>query len=537
MAVLKKNQSILAFWGARSSFITGLDPLGLQISSEAAYTTLLPGITNLTNRIRYYGFYCWLFDHYAHHIRHTDPEEQNAFIRKSELMLAIVMKSHTEDYTQVTGSNYAVKLIAEGNGGAYDLETHAVKKGGNTTYWKYESGAFGQYYAGAMGEMGLTTKNLEGNFICTTANHLDAINGTELAEAFASCVSEKARSQFLDCVNRGQLPKDTIPLLFEQFALNGIIADSPEWRLYVDLLLGRDHPMLQVQEDEQITYHRKNTVRYLLRYSETNDSETVNLTDFPVVIGKSKGVRDRESSVTLSIWYFYHLNERWQYAAGSVFMAVLADLEKEGNPRVVRFTESCAEKVTEVLSSVFGMQAQHLVRQETEAFSLTLDECEALIAAGTGRELFEEAVGLMAMGLLALFNLYREHYRHASETLREMAQRMGLMRDGNFLEVLDELHGSELTLSEYVRFFIHCRIVQRHQYVAMRKMGNGTQNTLKFIMEEGRIRHLVTVEPRYTSPRLGALTNILSDLSIIDDTGRLTAVGKTVLQNLQSNVD
>ncbi|MCP1835705.1 hypothetical protein J2R76_004045 [Bradyrhizobium sp. USDA 4532] len=38
----------------------GLDPLGMQNSSLALYQTLLPGVGNVTLRMRYYGLYAWL---------------------------------------------------------------------------------------------------------------------------------------------------------------------------------------------------------------------------------------------------------------------------------------------------------------------------------------------------------------------------------------------------------------------------------------------------------------------------------------------
>lgn len=47
----------LVLWGKRHQFIQGFDPLGMQATPTATYSYLLPGITNPTNRIRYYGFF------------------------------------------------------------------------------------------------------------------------------------------------------------------------------------------------------------------------------------------------------------------------------------------------------------------------------------------------------------------------------------------------------------------------------------------------------------------------------------------------
>ena len=52
----------------------GLDPLGMQNTSVGLYQKLLPGISNVTLRIRYYGFYAWLSSIYADRIRRHQSE-------------------------------------------------------------------------------------------------------------------------------------------------------------------------------------------------------------------------------------------------------------------------------------------------------------------------------------------------------------------------------------------------------------------------------------------------------------------------------
>jgi hypothetical protein len=48
---------------------SGLDPFGMQNSSINLHQRLLPGICNVTLRIRYYGFYAWLVAVYARRSR------------------------------------------------------------------------------------------------------------------------------------------------------------------------------------------------------------------------------------------------------------------------------------------------------------------------------------------------------------------------------------------------------------------------------------------------------------------------------------
>ena len=52
------------FLGDQGSIINGLDQLGLQGVPEATFQKLLHGLNNVTGRIRYYAFYCWLLNQY-----------------------------------------------------------------------------------------------------------------------------------------------------------------------------------------------------------------------------------------------------------------------------------------------------------------------------------------------------------------------------------------------------------------------------------------------------------------------------------------
>ena len=50
--ILKNSESLYPFFGNKMSFIRGLDPLGLQNNSEATFAMLLPGLNNVTGRLR-----------------------------------------------------------------------------------------------------------------------------------------------------------------------------------------------------------------------------------------------------------------------------------------------------------------------------------------------------------------------------------------------------------------------------------------------------------------------------------------------------
>jgi hypothetical protein len=67
--------------------------------------------------------------------------------------------------------------------------------------------------------------------------------------------------------------------------------------------------------------------------------------------------------------------------------------------------------------------------------------------------------------------------------------------------------------------------------VAIRKMGNGSQATHKFFIEEQYIRFIDTFPPRNTSPRMNALQNIMFDLQVIDEKDVLLPLHSILLTN------
>ncbi len=68
----------------------GLDPLGMQTTSVALYQQLVPGISNVTLRMRYYGLYAWLARRYASDIGSTSVEDWCLYLRRAEALYALV---------------------------------------------------------------------------------------------------------------------------------------------------------------------------------------------------------------------------------------------------------------------------------------------------------------------------------------------------------------------------------------------------------------------------------------------------------------
>ena len=91
---------------------------------------------------------------------------------------------------------------------------------------------------------------------------------------------------------------------------------------------------------------------------------------------------------------------------------------------------------------------------------------------------------------------------------------------------------SEVSFEDFIKEFLNINIINRHQLVAYRKMGGGSQSTQKFIIEDGLIRHIGNYGAVFTGPRVGNLITFLKDMRLITSNGVITEEGKDVLTSI-----
>lgn len=533
MAVLQKGNSNYPFWGASINLITGLDPLGLQTTSEATYATMLPGISNLTNRLRYYGFYCWLLDFYFKTEKKGNSKEQYRFIRRAELMIAIVMQSQRKAVQQITGSNFASNLLNTIEVNYFDLAEGADKdETDKSVYWKYPSGAFGQYYYGAMQALSLilTAANDEGDFVYNISqpNPRQKVSGKQLADAFETSLTPQIKELLYNNIKIGRLFQSDIPELVKYFAIDIIDPKNDEWQLYVEMLLDKDEPSQEVEE--LFTFHRRDTILSLLN-TTVNNKQNYDWYKFLLESYQKKlGTNSQAETETNIGWYCYQLNEYWQYSCGTIFWAVLQHLyDFQQDQYLPSFVKKFAHSITKEICKE--------IKQSTQPTTL-VSEIISLISDKTDEEGLKNAIDLKdnvvvaaKNGFLLLFQLFKNN-REQLHPLKEFMSRKRIERDGNMVDGILTVHTAEgETLQEFVEQFILRKIIYRHSMVALRKMGNGSQSTHKFFIEEQYIRFIDTFPPRNTSPRMNALQNLMFDLQIIDDQKVLLPLHKKLLNN------
>jgi hypothetical protein len=78
------------------------------------YRNLVPGLTNVTNRLRYYSFYCWVIDRYEATEHSGNDSKWHTFIRQAEVLYALACNlADTKTADGLAGNIWAWKLLKD----------------------------------------------------------------------------------------------------------------------------------------------------------------------------------------------------------------------------------------------------------------------------------------------------------------------------------------------------------------------------------------------------------------------------------------
>lgn len=490
------------YWASNEGFKAGRDPMGIQNSSVATYSVLLPGLTNLTGHIRYYSLYCWLLDEY-NRLDKKSPQKvhQYDFLRRFELAMAILMNG--QGMRAVVGANFVyydkLKRLDDGSyylpdGADYDIPSER-------RYWALKTGAFGQYYLGSLIFYELVKIEQDTLFYLLS-------RGKALADDVRESVDEQIRHDFVQCLLSGILKEEQIKE-FRPLMLNQIEVNSPEWNTLNDFL---------IKPDSNNSALRRETILLFLKDIE----DKVPVEDF---------VKHRFNNVTKDIdasfgWYFYHLCEVMHYCIETIFSLILSEINNLNNPSVSTLKHEIVKSVITKLEDWRNNDSISLLIDFVE-----IDICDAFdeLKGIIKRRDYVEGAGL---AIKLLLQLYKEYETNKDDIDHFERDNILIRQRGIFGQGIKDYVGRYLdfTLEKYIDVLLSV-IMSQHTYVAIRKTGNNNADLRKFIDEDGR---LFLVEMRYpseTTPRINSLYNFLQDLKYIGQDNQLSDIAKQFIEN------
>lgn len=522
---LQKKKVLAPFFSSPLSFIPGQDPLGLLIISERTFRTLLPGLNNVTSRIRYYSFYCWFFDFYSREIGTPDKRTQFDYLRRGEYLFALLAAYH--GWQGIPGINRATHLLDKDKPEQSLLEGTQEDSGVfEGSYWKNGRGVFGQNYVNSMVQIGLLREQDDNNgiYIRTSFDKEGRVSGRQIAEAFKESIGSAIERKLIDAINSGSVSTQLLEEFGEPLDMKRIVFGSTEQKLLWQLLTGPDEP-----KQEYSNSFRKQTFRFLLETAKDNEFE---LGQLPFVLHayEDKGIWNGQRDEAWTLWYYFQLDQFWHIVATGSLSAFLNQLKAEHSGAWCnedKFIQNLSKEVSDRMASQYGLN-------ETSSFENV--PIEGLSEDELVRKMLRndvDSIDTIVAGILLLRKLHAENSVYY-DLLEGLSVKHQVQAPGNYLnsiKLLLEL--KKEPLEKFVGQFVLQFVILRHQWVAYRKMTVG-QSTEKLIREDGLIRFVDAIEYGYSDARLITAINFLRDLELVDKEDSLSADGEQLLDDMRA---
>ena len=196
---------ITTSWVKPPPQIGGLDHLAVQAPCINIYGRLLPGITNVTDRARYYSFYPWLIWSFDKHGFTKYGDEFKERFRRADCLFTLVSERHAyhtdgdyEDHAgAMVGSNTLASVAkALDDASPLALSDYSLREGAKKRYFKNPLGGLGQYYLGVLRELGI----LDG----------DTARGVKYTRQIGQVVAERMDSGFDSSLFLSAVESDTV---------------------------------------------------------------------------------------------------------------------------------------------------------------------------------------------------------------------------------------------------------------------------------------------------------------------------------------
>ena len=315
------------FWGAETTRKTGRDPLAVQNSSVVIYENMVKGITNVTERIRYNGFFCWLLTFIAERLQASNPsktdnpKEQIRYIRRGELLLAYAMQYNYPLVNGVSGSIFAQSHMSSN---VLNLAEGADIESKQKLYWQNRLGVFGQYYKGVLSQLKLIFHPDS-----THKTYRVTSEGLKLCNLFRQSLTDKQETLFWESISSGLIEKDKLNE-FSGIALH-LIENQSELYEYENIF---SKPERQDSTGQDIS-HRFSTIKLLLKYLQ-NEGANVDRRKFVLSFLKTNFLDALDSNLNVSdeqlSWFLYELNELSHAAYEAHHFALLYSTTEEPQP-------------------------------------------------------------------------------------------------------------------------------------------------------------------------------------------------------------
>ncbi|ABM40027.1 hypothetical protein [Polaromonas naphthalenivorans] len=504
----------------------GLDPLGMQSLCISLYQSLVPGIANVTLRIRYYGFYAWLTWRYERAGASDSKDKWRQYIRRAEALCALVTLRGNLAETGISGAIWARKMLQQ-KSVVLKFREGTDLESGVAQYLKQNMGAFGAAYGAQVIEIGL--------LVPSTVNGIPVPSeiGQQMAQVFDDAVGA-CGDKFLEAAARGSVSLAELDALI-LMSLSKI--PDTERDVYETLLLA---PSTERAQDLK----RRRTLELILRITDQLKKQVgaldirwsaysgLALNGASLVLPGSELEQHRYS------WAVYHANDLLHMAYECLLKFSLQHLAKSAAG--LRPQTLMSEVATAILTewdiapkTWSELEAETTLAQDAGSAYDPLSEYRlteqvmfsSAVTAECTAESAKAAVLLLAV-LSKRFSPEEARYRAVLGPLVTQDYVWSLYSELRFLQS-SKLEPLPRTLQKLVLE----RVLERHLWVAFQKLHYRKDYTFLVESQDGILRTRKLDGPMLTNPRLGSAVDFLKDIRLVDLEG-LTQAGRAALEQL-----
>ena len=526
-------------WVKKTQHTKGQDPLGVQAPCISIYQQLMPGITNVTDRARYYSFYPWLVWAADQAAPSRTVDEFVDWVRRGDCLFSMIAVRH-----RVTSGDDSLNLHDGGMIGTQTLrgvvsrlrddevldltQYSTMEPNDGKRYFQNRLGGLGQYYLGTLTELGLMGR-FSGVIGFTPA-------GEDLAVAFDVAVD---RDLFVDTLRDGVITNDRLDAL-ASFCPCCLKDAEDEHGMLVDLFFGPDIPGVP---DE--VYRRSTLLAHLdlldVLGGETAYGERVfRASTYAGAVPSGEAWSPAGAlSEAREGWAAYQANELLSYATQTVFWTAWRMLERSSDlvPDAATFgawfsRDTVVRNTAEGLGSPAFEGALATITAQLPALTdlaspdheiNLLSELQSRVAEPDGSD--RDRLVLAARILLSVC---------ARERGEAPYGRLGFPLDYfrthpiNLISLgrlaADEWVG--LSMSEWFGWLASRWGVEAHLRVALRKLRYQPKDTFHVVPTDNGLKVVAEPTPVFTTPRFATTTQVLQDLGATARTpdGQTTAL-------------
>jgi hypothetical protein len=510
-------------WTKPAVWSAGRDPLGMQATSVRLYRRLAPGLTNVTNRLRYFSFYCWAVEAYERQVHSGDVKRWQIFIRRAEATYALA--SNLVDAPQslgMAGGDWAKRMISElaskPDWETVDLRPHTDRPGEGGQYLKAKGGNFGQFYVASMLEVGMLAPFVGVPIVSEGY-------GRELARSFSTSISG-TQDALMDAVETGVASRDALSAIGKAAHPARIPMDSEEMALLRAYLLGE-----RAQLGGSELLRRSSAwlrLELMTRGIGLSDDQLLRRALYARTApdGSPIGI----TGETIDGWRAYQANELGHVSLECLLNGLITSLDDFGGSAS---PEAAINAVLEAgLDSSARAEGWSSWAREA-AVGVNEDELSEPVlkvlsqAAGGSGPVWGQAIRLLA----TLWAKWSDNQHGLMHEISRGAGPGGRSLAGVLASLNSVSNGS---VRDALTRVLQRHVVSEHMAIAGQKLAGAGTFTYHFLLADGEMSEGQIGAYGYTNPRLQNLTRFLSDAGLHED-GRVTSTGERFLSAHQAH--